>query len=195
MVLAMGVYATVLRRRSIRRFKKKKIPLRLLNKLINAARLAPSAANLQPCEFIVVDKGEIVDRVFSTLRWAGYIRPEGNPPQGCEPVAYIACLINRRKKPLAAEADVAAAVENILLVATDEGLGSCWIGAIDKAKLNSILNIPKYCELKYILALGYPDERPNLDKLKDSIKYWKDNRGKLHVPKRSLKEILHRNTY
>jgi nitroreductase len=191
----MGVYATVLRRRSIRRFKKKKISLTLLNKLINAARFAPSAANLQPCEFIVVDKKEIKDLIFPTLRWAGYIRPKGNPPQGCEPAAYIVCLINKRKKPLAAEADLSAAVENILLVAEEAGLGSCWIGSIDRDKIKDILNIPEYCELKYVLALGYPGERPKAERLKNSVKYWKDTRGTLHVPKRSLQEILHRNTY
>jgi nitroreductase len=191
----MGVYATVLRRRSIRRFKKKKISLTLLNKLINAARFAPSAANLQPGEFIVVDKKEIKDLIFPTLRWAGYIRPKGNPPQGCEPAAYIVCLINKRKKPLAAEADLSAAVENILLVAEEAGLGSCWIGSIDRDKIRDILNIPEYCELKYVLALGYPDERPKAERLKNSVKYWKDTRGTLHVPKRSLKEILHRNAY
>ena len=193
----MSVYKAILRRRSIRRFQKRKIPFGILRKLINAARVAPSAANLQPCEFIVVNKREIVDRIFPTLRWAGYIRPKGNPPEGCEPAAYIVVLINRRKKPhqAFAQADTAAAVENILIVAQDYGLGSCWLGAIDRVKISNILKIPKYCEISYVIALGYPDEKPRTERLKKSIKYWKDKRGTLHVPKRSLKEILHRNRY
>lgn len=191
----MRVYNIAIRRRSIRRFKKKKIPFSILKKLINAARLAPSAANLQPCEFIVVDKKETVNRIFPTLRWAGYITPVGNPPEGKEPAAYIVVLINRRKRPLYGEEDASAAVENILLVAQDEGLGSCWIGSIGKNKIRNILKVPKYCEIKYVLALGYPDERPQMERLKDSIKYWKDKGGLLHVPKRSLEEVMHRNKY
>lgn len=211
----MSVYDVVLRRRSIRCFKKKRILFSILEKLVNAARFAPSAANLQPCEFIVVDKKETVEEIFPTLRWAGYIRPKGNPPKGKEPTAYIIILINpalaqplharaglarrvgvnRRKRPLNAEADAAAAIENILLVAEDVGLGSCWLGAIDKTKIRKILKVPKYCEVKYVLALGYADQRPKVERLSNSVKYWKDKRGLLHVPKRSLNEVLHRNRY
>jgi len=191
----MSVYNVALKRRSIRRFKKKKIPFTILKKLINVGRLAPSAANLQPCEFIIVDKKHTVDRIFPTLKWAGYIQPEGNPSEGCQPAAYIVVLINKRKKPLSAEADAAAAVENILLVAQDEGLGSCWIGAIDRARIRNILKIPEYCEVKYVVVLGYPGESPRLERLTNSVKYWKDKAGLFHVPKRSLEEVLHRNTY
>jgi len=191
----MRVYNIALKRRSVRCFKKKKVPFSILKKLINVARLAPSAANLQPCEFIVVYKKQTKDLIFPTLKWAGYIRPRGNPPEGCEPAAYIVVLINKRKKPLAAEADASAAIENILLVAKEEGLGSCWLGAIDRTRIRSILRIPEYCEVKYVIALGYPEEHPRLEKLTNSVKYWKDRKGLLHVPKRSIKEILHRNNY
>ena len=193
----MSVYSIALKRRSIRRFKQKKIPLRILKKLIQAAGAAPSGANLQPCEFVLVNKSEIAEKVFSALKWAGYIAPEGNPPPGKKPVAYIVVLINinKCKKPLCAEADAAAAVENILLVAQDEGLGSCWLGAIDRPRLSRVLRVPRFCKVKYVVALGYPDERPKVEKMKDSIKYYKDRKGLLHVPKRSLSEILHRNEY
>ena len=191
----MNVYNVALKRRSIRCFKKRKISFNILKRLINVARVAPSVANLQPCEFIVVDKKETLKIIFSTLKWARYISPKGNPPRGKEPTAYIVALFNRRKSPLYAEVDIAVAIENILLVAQDEGLGSCWLGTIDKAKIRNILKIPKYCEAKYVLALGYPDERPKVERLRNSVKYWKDGNGLLHVPKRSLKEILHRNAY
>lgn len=194
----MKVYNLVLKRRSIRRFKKKrKIPFSTLERLIDAARLAPSAANLQPCEFILVDKEKVVQEIFPALRWAGYIQPKGNPPRGKEPTAYIVVLINKRKKPLelSAEADAAAAVENILLVAQDKGIGSCWLGSIDKARIKTVLAIPAYCEIKYVVALGYPDEKPKREVLKTSVRYWKDKSGQLHVPKRCLEEILHRNVY
>jgi nitroreductase len=191
------VYDIVLRRRSVRRFRQKKVPSAVLRKLINAARLAPSASNLQPCEFIVVDAKEIVKGIFPTLRWAGYIHPQGNPPKGKEPVAYIVVLANKKKKPLqdSAEADAAAAIANIILVAREERVASCWLGSIDKADIRSILKIPSFCEIKYVVALGYPDERPKAERLKTSVRYWKDQSGRLHVPKRSLEEVLHRNKY
>lgn len=191
----MRLYNAILERRSVRRFKQKKVPFAVLQKLINAARVAPSGANLQPCEFIIVDDKDTAKKIFPTLKWAGYIKPKGNPPKGKQPVVYIVALINKRKKPLCAEADTAAAIENILLVAQEQGLGSCWLGAIDRAKIRKILKIPRYCEVRYVVALGYPDERPMLERVQDSIKYWQDERGRLHVPKRSLEEILHRNNY
>lgn len=193
----MKVYNVALKRRSIRRFKQKRIPYYILKKLIDAARLAPSAANLQPCEFILVDKKEKVKKIFPALKWAGYIQPEGNPPKGKQPTAYIVALINKKKRPLEvlSEADAAAAIENILLVAEDEGLGSCWLGAIDRDKIRRILRVPEFCEVRYMVALGYPDEKPKVEKLTDSVKYWKDKKGRLHLPKRGLKEVLHRNKY
>ena len=191
----MSVYSIVLQRRSVRCFKKKKISFIILKKLINAARLAPSGANIQACEFIVVDKKQIVEQIFPTLRWAGYIRPLGNPPSGAEPIAYIVVLINNKKKPLSAEADAAASIENMILVAQEQGLGSCWLGAIDKNAIKKILKVPAGCEIKYVLALGYPDERPKAEALRESVKYYKDALGRLHVPKRSLKDIMHRNKY
>ena len=134
----MDVYKVALKRRSIRLFKKRKIPVGILRKLINAGRLAPSAANLQPCEFIVVTKKGILDKIFPCLKWAGYIKPQGNPPKSKEPTAYIIVLINRRKSSLDVLADAAAAVESMLLVAEDEGIGNCWLGAIDRKKTIAI---------------------------------------------------------
>jgi len=76
------VYRIILKRRSIRRFQQKRIPFALLKRIVNAGRLAPSAANLQPCEHIIVNHPTLLEKVFSTLKWAGYIAPAGNPPEG-----------------------------------------------------------------------------------------------------------------
>jgi len=191
----MQVYKAILKRRSIRRFKPRPVPYRVLKKLINAARLAPSGANLQPCEYIVVSKGSVVDEVFTTLKWAGYIAPSGNPPPGKRPAAYIVVLINTKIRKRWAQADAAAAIENIILTALEEGLGSCWLGSIDRRKLRKILNVPGYCQIDSVVALGHPDEKPVVEPMKDSIKYWKDASGKLHVPKRKLEDILHKDRY
>ena len=191
----MHVYKAILKRRSIRRFKPRVVPYRMLKKLVNAARLAPSGANLQPCEYVAVSKKSLIDEVFATLKWAGYITPKGNPPPGKRPMAYIVVLVNTNIRKRWAERDVGAAIENIILTGVEEGLGSCWLGSIDKRRLRKILNVPGHCQIDSVIALGYPDEKPVVEPMKDSIKYWKDARGKLHVPKRKLEDILHKNTY
>lgn len=191
----MKVYEAVCKRRTIRRFRQEPIVKGISEKLIEAARLAPSAANLQPCEYIVVDEPGLVAKVFTTLRWAGYIVPRGNPPEGERPVVYIIVLLNKEKVKAGGERDAAAGIENIILAALEEGIGSCWLGSIERETLRGILNIPGRCEIDSVVALGYPNESPVAEEMKDSIKYWKDKSNILHVPKRRLEDILKWNKY
>ena len=185
----MNVYDAIMKRRSIRRFKQKPISPEILRKLVNAGRLAPSGANLQPCEYIIVQDRELVNKVFGTLKWAGYISPEGNPKEGEHPVAYIVVLLNREKRATGGEHDASASIENILLTAMEENIGACWIGSIDRTSLRRILNIPDKCIIDSVLALGYPNESPKAVYMKDSVKYWKDGEEVLNVPKRSLNDV------
>jgi nitroreductase len=185
----MNVYDTIIRRRSIRRFKQEPVSSEILKKLVNAGRLAPSGANLQPCEYIIIQHEELVNKVFGTLKWAGYIAPEGNPKEGEQPTAYIVVLLNREKRKSGGERDAAAAIENIILTAMEEGISSCWLCSIDRTGLRGTLNIPDKCEIDSVLALGYPNESPKAVEMKDSIKYWKDGEGVLNVPKRSLEDV------
>jgi len=152
----MNVYEAIRKRRTVRRFKQDPIPREILDKLIDAARLAPSAANLQPNEYIVVDEPGLVEQVFSTLRWAGYIAPKGNPPEGEKPVAYIVILTNKEKTTISGVSDAAAAIENILLTAMEEGIASCWLASIERETLQKILAIPDHCPIDSVIALGYP---------------------------------------
>jgi nitroreductase len=191
----LSVYELILKRRTIRRFKPRPIPEELLNKLVNAARLAPSGANLQPLEFIIVNNTELVNKVFQTLKWAGYIAPAGNPPEGRRPMAYFIVLINSEIKPQNGEVDAAAAIENMILTALEDGVGSCWLGSIDREQLRTMFDIPQKYRIDSVLALGYPDESPVVEEAKDSIKYWKDDQGVLHVPKRKLSDIVHYNQF
>jgi len=191
------VYKIIMKRRSIRRFQQKPIPSGILEKLVNAARVAPSASNLQPLEYVVVDDKDLLPEVFATLKWASYIAPEGNPPEGERPTAYIVVLANKRIIDSGYERDVGAAVENILLAALEEGIGSCWMSPIDKKRLRKTLNVPHFLAIDSVIALGYSAESPVMEEMIDSVtvKYWKDKSGTLHVPKRKLKTIFHRNEY
>ncbi|MFH1339196.1 MAG: nitroreductase family protein [Candidatus Omnitrophota bacterium] len=188
-----AVYKAIISRRTIRRFKQKPIPKYILKRLINAARLAPSAANLQPLGFVIVADRRVRDRVFVHLRWAGYIAPYGTPPKDKRPVAYIAVLVNKTKaQPQYAAYDAGAAVQNILLAAWELGIGSCWMQAIDRDKIKKILNIPAAYNLDSVISLGYRAESSVVEKFKESVKYWKDEKETLHVPKRSLNQVIYK---
>ena len=191
----MNIYDLILKRRSIRQFKQEPVSRELLDKLVNTARLAPSAANKQPLEFIVVDEQHVVDRIFPCLKWAAYIQPAGNPEPGREPAAYVVVLVNTEIRNSTFEWDSGAAIENMILAALEEGVGSCWLVSIDKKRIAEILDVPAGYLIDSVLALGYPDESPVADEMTDSIKYWKDEEGRLHVPKRPLSSILHHNKY
>jgi len=191
----LSLYDLIISRRSIRQFKQEPVSRDILQKFINASRLAPSAANRQPLEFVVVDEEKIRKEVFTWLKWAAYIAPEGNPKPGHEPVAYIVVLVNSEIREKGFEWDVGAAIENMILAALEKGIGSCWLLSVDREKLREILNIPENYKIDSVLALGYPDENPVIEDMKDSIKYWKDQAGQLHVPKRKLEDVIHFNKF
>jgi nitroreductase len=190
----MKIYDSIISRRTIRKFKQAPLPIETLRKMVNAGRLAPSARNLQPLEyFIVIDKDK-KDKIFNTLSWAGYIKPEGNPQKGEEPTAYIIILVNTKIMDNAFyKYDVGASVENIIISGLEEGIGSCWIASCNRSKLVKILNIPEGYIIDCVIALGYPLENPVFEDIEkgNTIKYYKDSKGKLHVPKRKLEDILH----
>jgi nitroreductase len=190
------IYKIITQRRTIRRFKPKKIPLNILKKLVNCARLAPSAGNLQALEYIIVNDKKLCSEIFPYLRWAGYIHPQGIPHPEKRPTAYIVVLVNMEKANKEYFAyDVGAAVENILIFAYSLGIGSCWMKSIDKDKIAHILKVPYHIMVDSVISLGFKDESPIIEKFKNSPQYWKDERGTLHVPKRALKDILHYNYY
>ncbi len=170
----MDIYELIKKRRTIRRFTQKKIDRDLLIKFIEHASLAPSGMNIQPWEFIIIDEDEICDKIFPNTAWAGYLEKEGPPPANEKPTAYIICLLNKNLKSPTLTHDISAAIENILLCATYEGIGSCWIGSINRERIREILNIPENYEIDSIIALGYPNQCSYIEKMKDSIKYWKD---------------------
>jgi nitroreductase len=191
----MKVFDLILSRRTIRQFKPEPVPRSILKKIVDAARLAPSAANRQPLEFLVVDDKEVVGRIFPCLKWAGYIVPEGNPRPGREPTSYIITLINSKVRKSGFEWDAGAAIENMILSALEKGIGSCWLASVDREKVRDIVGLPEDYTIDSILALGYPDESPVVEELVDSVEYWKDEHGRLHVPKRKLDSILHYNKF
>ena len=188
------IYEKIISRRTIRKYKPKPVPRETLIRCVDAARLSPSGANLQPLKYIIVDDEHLLKEVFSATRWAGYL-PDYGPSEEEMPRAYIAILLDKtiRRTP---GHDAGIAAMSISMVAYDEGLGSCILGAIDRARLRKILRVPEHLDVLLLVALGYPAEKPVLDEVRDGdIKYWLDENGVLHVPKRPLEEVLRWNRY
>jgi nitroreductase len=190
----MKVYDATLSRRSIRRFQQKPVDLEILKKCVNAARLAPSAANLQPLEYCIVTDKQLCSQMFEALHWAAYIQPKWTPNEGERPTAYIVILVRDTQNPYY-ERDVGFATENIVLTAEGEGLGSCVLLNIEHAKIKEILKIPLMLAVDSVVALGYKAETVVVEDMKDSVKYWRDEHNVHHVPKRKLEEVLHVNTF
>jgi nitroreductase len=170
----MSLYDLIVSRRSIRQFKPEPIPQEILKDVVNAARLAPSAANRQPLEFVVVDEEGKKEQVFPCLKWAGYIAPDGNPKSGQEPQAYVVVLVNSEIREKGFEWDSGAAIENMILAAWEKGVGSCWIISVDKERVKESLGVPDSHKVDSVIALGYPAETPVIEDMEDSIKYWQD---------------------
>jgi nitroreductase len=191
----MSLYDLIISRRSIRQFQQKSLSRDILLDIVNAGRLAPSAANRQPLEFVVVDDKNNRSDIFPCLKWAGYIAPEGNPKPGQEPQAYVVVLVNRSIRENTFQWDSGAAIENMMLAAWEKGIGSCWIVSVDKDRVKALLDVPDGYLIDSVIALGYPAEAPVIEDLEDSIEYWKDEKGCLHVPKRKLADVIHFNTF
>jgi nitroreductase len=192
----MSIYELIQNRRTIRRFEQATIPYDILEKIVNAGRIAPSGSNLQPCEYIIVDDPQFVAQVYTQTRWAGYLPPEQGPPKEDErPTAFIIIMINRTRRETGGGHDASAAIMNMTYVALEEGIGSCWIASVDRTEVKNILQIPDHYDVDSVLALGYIGENPQMDEDEGTVKYWRDEKGILHVPKRPLKNILHRNIF
>ena len=189
-----SVYEAIRSRRTLRRFKQKPVGVKLLKRFVNAARIAPSAANLQPLEYFVVSEKNLCKQVFETLGWAGYIKPKWTPDKSERPTAYIVILV-REDINKYYKWDVGLSAENIMLVAEEENIGSCILLNINRKKLREILGIPDSLYIDSVIALGYKSETAIMEDMVDTVEYYRDENEVLHVPKRKLKDILHINTF
>lgn len=188
----MDLEEAIYNRRTIRRFKQQKISLDLLKKLIDYARVAPMGNNIQYLEYIIVVDKKCRDEVFTCTAWAGSLPAEMRiPEENRRPMAYIIVIANRDIKPNTGH-EVGAAVQNILLGAHASGLASCWMGAINRNKIKEILNLPNTYEVEFVISLGIPDEESVMEPMTDSMKYWKDENGVMHIPKKTLNDIIYK---
>lgn len=189
----MDVIEACRTRRTVRQFQQKPVPFDALERCVDAARLAPSARNLQVLEYVVVDSDGPLDGMFKCMGFGGDVESF----EGREPAAYIAILINRGIPSNWDRHDSGMATENIMLAAWEQGLGSCALAKINREGIKKLLLIPGNYEVDLVVALGYPAEHPVTAEVgpDGGTQYYRDEKGRLHIPKRKLADVLHRNGF
>ncbi|MEM1565991.1 MAG: nitroreductase family protein [Candidatus Bathyarchaeia archaeon] len=156
----MDVFEAIMGRRSIRAYREMEVSQEIVEKLIDAARWAPSAGNIQPWEFIVVRNSETKRRLAEAALGQSFIEEA--------PVVIVVCADEERSargygtrgRALYCIQDTAAAIQNIHLAAYALGLGTCWVGAFREDEVRKILDIPVGVRPVAIIPVGYPAESP-----------------------------------
>ena len=176
--------------RSYRRFEEShRISNDFLIKLINLARLSPSSRNQQALKFMLVSSRDDCEKVFPSLAWAGYLKDWTGPKPGERPSAYIVVL-GDSSLGSKFSVDMGICAQSILLGAVEEGYGGCMIASIKKEKLRRDFEIAINLEILLVIALGKPIEKVVVDTIVEGdVKYWRDDNGVHHVPKRDVNEL------
>ena len=148
----MDVYETIKTRKSVRAFISMDVPEQTLMRLLDAARLAPSASNRQEWRFVIVRDPATRKKLAAAARNQKFV--------GEAPVVLACCAETNEHIMTCGQPcypiDVAIAMDHLMLCATAEGLGTCWIGAFDEAQVKEILCVPKGVRVVGLLPAGYP---------------------------------------
>ena len=181
----------ILKNRSYRRFvEKERISPEQLKKWIDLARMSASARNAQSLKYVLVTGEANCAKLFPALAWAGYLKDWPGPEPGERPAAYI-IMLNDRQITDNYYCDHGIAAQSILLGAVEDGYGACIIASVNRKKLSEGFGLDERFEVIQVLALGKPAEQVVLEEIKnDDYKYWRDEQGVHHVPKRPLDELI-----
>jgi nitroreductase len=158
----MEILEVIKKRRSIRKFQTKPIPEKVINELAEALIWAPSAGNLQSRKFYFVFNQKTKEELSETSRdqWSFIAKA---------PLVIVSCInyktaehYGEKGKNIFAICDVALSIQNLMLLAYSEGLGSVWVGLFDEEKVAKILNLPKNIRPIALIPVGYPAEKPEV---------------------------------
>ena len=158
----MNILDIIKNRRSVREFKDQAIPESAIDALIEALRWAPSAGNLQSRQFCFVFNEALRNKLAQTGLRHDYVSFIARAPLvvvGCADLR-IATRYKERGTDLYCIQDTAASVQNLMLAAQDQGLGTCWVGAFKEEEVKKILEMPDYLRPVVLVPVGYPAKTP-----------------------------------
>ena len=144
------------KRYSVRAYKHKPVEYEKLQKVLEAARMAPTAANRQPFQLIVIQTQGREEELLCIYNKPWFVEA---------PIIICACAIPsegwiRKDGKNYCDVDVTIAMDHLILAATELGLGTCWIGAFDPEEARKILKLPDNVEPIAFTPLGYPNDEP-----------------------------------
>jgi nitroreductase len=152
----MDVFTAISRRKSVRKYKDKAVDETVLRQVLDAGRIAPSAGNRQDWKFIVVRDQETRRKLAIAAKGQMFIEQA--------PVTIVGCAIEPTYLMMCGQSagilDVSIAFSFMMLAATEQGLGTCWLGAFDENAVKKILDVPDQTRVVAMTPLGYPDEVP-----------------------------------
>ena len=143
----------ILSRRSIRKFKNKPVSEEVLNNILEAGRRAPSATNKQPWHFVIARDQKAKD----ACSFGGFNRFTSD-------ASFVVVGLYKQSEVMIEKLslmDVTIALQNMVVAACVQGVGSCWMGAFDEKKLKDTLNLPVDSRIVGAVAFGIPDEKPS----------------------------------
>lgn len=153
----MDFYQVIRTRRSIRSYKPDPIPDEVLNRVLDAVRIAPSGSNRQPWKFVVVRDDMLKQKLVSECNNQSFI--------GEASIIIVGCGYNIHRNrggymgDMSVLIDVSIAFTHLIQAARAEGLGTCWIGAFNNDEVKKLLSIPDEVNVVALTPLGYPKER------------------------------------
>jgi nitroreductase len=158
------------KRYSVRSYRADPVEEEKLERILEAARLAPTAVNIQPFQLLVIPTADREAELLQIYNKKWFVQP---------PIVICACGIPgknwvRKDGKNYNDVDVAIVMDHLILAATDEGLGTCWIGAFNPGAAKEILNLPAGVEPIAFTPLGYSADRPPVKKrkpLSELVKY------------------------
>ena len=148
----MSLVDVILGRRSIRRYEPEEIPKDVLDKILEAGRQAPSAANRQPWHFIVLTDHEI-KKQLSKWMFTKHVKNSAVTIVGCANTGFI----DRKWSTIG----TSIALQNMAIAAWAMGVGSCWIVGFKESKVKQLLEIPDKWKVVALVSFGYPAEKPH----------------------------------
>jgi len=152
----MTLMETIKGRRSIRAYDPKPVEKEKIEKVLEAARLAPSARNRQKWQFIVVTDPEVKDKMLDACNNQQFVKQAPAVIVACgKEAGFMSC-----GQPVET-IDVSIAFSFMILKAYEEGLGTCWLGNFNKDKVKAVLGIPDDVSVVAVTPIGYPSESPD----------------------------------
>lgn len=181
---------TIKKNRSYRRFfADRAVDTDTLVGIVDEARLCPSGANMQRLRVALVNDEAGKNAIFSTLKFAGYLKDWAGPADSERPAAYIVLCSEAELGTLLA-IDLGIFAQTMLLAATERGLGGCMFRSFDAARVAEVVGTEGMIP-HLVIALGTPSERVEITSVKDGdIKYYRDENGNHIVPKYSAEELI-----